>query len=188
FFQAMSDYYDEYDLADFEETNIVAQSLPITTTKNSFPDLQPPQVNSTKPNKTKLFNNEPPANINSDMDKLAQGVNSTPKVATSLTHKPISNGTPANYVASKVVDTEAGLEGNWNKLDVAEMFDNMNLKDDLLRGIYSYGFEKPSAIQQRGIIPCIKGTDIIAQAQSGTGKTATFAISILQRLDPSKTH
>ncbi len=34
----------------------------------------------------------------------------------------------------------------------------MHLRDDLLRGIYAYGFEKPSAIQQRAIIPCIRGT------------------------------
>ena len=45
------------------------------------------------------------------------------------------------------------------------------------------GFEKPSAIQQRAIAPVIKGRDVIAQALSGTGKTATFSISILQALD-----
>merc|ERR1719461_1065967 len=56
----------------------------------------------------------------------------------------------------------------------------MKLKDDLLRGIYAYGFEKPSYIQQRGIIPVVKGHDTIAQAQSGTGKTATFSIAALQ--------
>lgn len=43
----------------------------------------------------------------------------------------------------------------------------MNLKEELLRGIYAYGFEKPSAIQQRAILPCVKGHDVIAQAQSG---------------------
>lgn len=59
----------------------------------------------------------------------------------------------------------------------------MNLKESLLRGIYAYGFEKPSAIQQRAIIPCIKGYDVIAQAQSGTDETATFAISTLQQLE-----
>lgn len=59
----------------------------------------------------------------------------------------------------------------------------MDLKEDLLRGIYAYGFEKPSAIQQRAIMPCIKGLDVIAQAQSGTGKTATFSIAILQQID-----
>ena len=46
-----------------------------------------------------------------------------------------------------------------------------------------FSFEKPSAIQQRAIVPCIKGYDVIAQAQSGTGKTATFSISILEQLD-----
>lgn len=44
-------------------------------------------------------------------------------------------------------------------------------------------FEKPSAIQQRAILPIVKGRDVIAQAQSGTGKTATFSISVLQSID-----
>jgi len=73
------------------------------------------------------------------------------------------------------------IESNWN--EIADNFDEMNLREDLLRGIYAYGFEKPSAIQQRAIIPCIRGRDVIAQAQSGTGKTATFSIAILQQLD-----
>jgi len=59
----------------------------------------------------------------------------------------------------------------------------MGLREDLLRGIYAYGFEKPSAIQQRGIMPVIAGRDTIAQAQSGTGKTATFSIGALARVD-----
>jgi translation initiation factor 4A len=58
----------------------------------------------------------------------------------------------------------------------------MELKADLLRGVYAYGFERPSAIQQRAIMPIITGRDCIAQAQSGTGKTATFSVSILQRV------
>lgn len=61
-------------------------------------------------------------------------------------------------------------------------FDAMNLKPDLLRGIYAYGFEKPSAIQQRAIRPILRGRDIIAQSQSGTGKTGCFGISALQLL------
>jgi hypothetical protein len=56
---------------------------------------------------------------------------------------------------------------------VASSFEEMNLKPDLLKGIYAYGFEKPSAIQQRAIIPIVQGHDTIAQSQSGTGKTAT---------------
>jgi len=68
-------------------------------------------------------------------------------------------------------------------VDVTPTFDGMGLREDLIRGIYAYGFEKPSAIQQRSVRPIVKGRDVIAQAQSGTGKTATFAISILQSLD-----
>ena len=56
-------------------------------------------------------------------------------------------------------------------------------RNQLLRGVYAYGFERPSAIQQRAIVPIVKGHDVIAQAQSGTGKTATFSISILQSID-----
>lgn len=69
----------------------------------------------------------------------------------------------------------------------------MGLKDDLMRGIFAYNFEKPSAIQQRAILPIVSNRDVIAQAQvslsfilsypqAGTGKTATFAISILQSI------
>lgn len=62
-------------------------------------------------------------------------------------------------------------------------FDELNLKPDLLKGIYAYGFEKPSAIQQRAIKPIMLGRDVIAQSQSGTGKTAVFSIASLQLLD-----
>ncbi|CAK8561605.1 unnamed protein product [Lathyrus sativus] len=67
--------------------------------------------------------------------------------------------------------------------EVYDSFDVMGLQENLLRGIYAYGFEKPSAIQQRGIVPFCKGLDVIQQAQSGTGKTATFCSRILQQLD-----
>eukprot|EP01083_Nonionella_stella_P251956 868700_1 len=77
--------------------------------------------------------------------------------------------------------TDADIESNWE--EAIEAFDAMELPEELLRGIYAYGFEKPSAIQQRAIKPTILGKDLIAQAQSGTGKTATFAIGTLARLD-----
>ncbi|EDP41738.1 hypothetical protein MGL_3946 [Malassezia globosa CBS 7966] len=71
------------------------------------------------------------------------------------------------------------------EITVAPTFDSLGLKDDLLRGIYAYNFEKPSAIQQRAILPILRGRDVIAQAQSGTGKTATFSIAMLQTIDIS---
>ncbi|TPP57442.1 DNA RNA helicase domain containing protein [Fasciola gigantica] len=68
---------------------------------------------------------------------------------------------------------------------LCDSFDRMNLKEGLLRGIFAYGFEKPSAIQQRAILPSIEGRNVIAQAQSGTGKTATFSIAMLQQITTS---
>lgn len=66
-----------------------------------------------------------------------------------------------------------------------DSFEEMGLREDLLRGIYAYGFERPSAIQQRAIQPIIAGRDVIAQSQSGTGKTAVFCIGMLQVLNSS---
>ncbi|KAK8818093.1 eukaryotic initiation factor 4A-III [Blastocystis sp. ATCC 50177/Nand II] len=70
-------------------------------------------------------------------------------------------------------------------VEVVPTFDAMGLNPDLLRGVYAYGFEKPSAIQQRAILPIIKGRDVIAQSQSGTGKTGVFCIGVLQNIDPT---
>ncbi|KAL0249070.1 hypothetical protein GEMRC1_004304 [Eukaryota sp. GEM-RC1] len=73
------------------------------------------------------------------------------------------------------------ISSNWNTL--FEKFEDMDLKEEILRGIYAHGFETPSTIQKLGIIPIISGKDVIAQAQSGTGKTATFTIAMLDRLE-----
>ena len=62
-------------------------------------------------------------------------------------------------------------------------FDDLNINENILRGIYSYGFEKPSQIQLQSIPIILEGTDIIAQAQSGTGKTGAFAIGSLCNID-----
>jgi len=67
--------------------------------------------------------------------------------------------------------------------EVVESFDDLDLNENLLRGIYSYGFEKPSAIQQRAIKPLLAGRDTIGQAQSGTGKTATFVLGCLEKIN-----
>jgi translation initiation factor 4A len=75
---------------------------------------------------------------------------------------------------SKIEDNENVETNNWS---------DMNLKENLLRGIYSYGFEDPSPIQKKGIMPILSGKDVVAQAQSGTGKTGAFSISSLQLID-----
>lgn len=71
-------------------------------------------------------------------------------------------------------------------IHVFNSWDDLELDKDLLRGIYAHGFEKPSPIQSKAIYPIIKGLDLIAQAQSGTGKTGSFTIGALSRITVSE--
>jgi translation initiation factor 4A len=80
-----------------------------------------------------------------------------------------TNTTPSQYTPKEIE--------NWEDLDA---------KQKLLRGIYAHGFEKPSPIQRRAIFPMFDKKDVIAQAQSGTGKTGCFAIAALQLIDTEK--
>jgi len=92
---------------------------------------------------------------------------------------------PDNAAAANNTAISAATETNefttWEDVD--------DLNPQLLRGIYAYNFEKPSHIQQRAILPIMRGHDVIAQAQSGTGKTGAFGVATLQAidLDPKKT-
>ena len=65
-------------------------------------------------------------------------------------------------------------------------FEAMGLPEQLLRGVYSYGFEKPSVIQQKGIVPASQGRDVVMHAQSGSGKSGAFSISMLSQLNFSQ--
>uniref|UniRef100_A0A6C0DGD9 RNA helicase n=1 Tax=viral metagenome TaxID=1070528 RepID=A0A6C0DGD9_9ZZZZ len=72
----------------------------------------------------------------------------------------------------------------YDSSDELQSWDDLNNIDpSILRGIYSYGFERPSPIQKKAIKPIMSGRDIIAQAQSGTGKTAAFSIGALSIVD-----
>jgi len=97
-------------------------------------------------------------------------------------------GSRGDRMLNKALEDDEGMEvevKGGGGIEVHSTFESMGLKEDLLRGIYAYGFERPSAIQQRAIKPIVQGRDIIAQSQSGTGKTAVFSIGILQSLDTS---
>ena len=87
-----------------------------------------------------------------------------------------SNESPAAAAVSSEMQT--------TELKVYNTFDDMGLPDDLIRGIYANGFEQPSTIQQRAIVPMKEGHDILAQSQSGTGKTGTFVIGSLSCVNP----
>ena len=69
---------------------------------------------------------------------------------------------------------------------MAKSFDDLELKENLLRGIYAYGFEIPSSIQSKAVPKIMSGVDLIAQSQSGTGKTGAFSIGSLQQIDEDK--
>jgi translation initiation factor 4A len=79
------------------------------------------------------------------------------------------------------VETESELETNQRFEEWED--EHMGLKQTLLRGIYAHGYETPSPIQKQAILPMLAGRDVIAQAQSGTGKTGAFTIASLQLLD-----
>jgi superfamily II DNA/RNA helicase len=89
----------------------------------------------------------------------------------------------SNELETTVIDNESQESLDEQSVNLINNWDELELKPNILRGIFGYGFEKPSPIQQRAIKPIIEGKDIIAQAQSGTGKTATFAIGALERVD-----
>jgi len=93
-----------------------------------------------------------------------------------------------NTLKRKLVITIVNMEVSNTKtehIDEIKTWDELNLKTGLLRGIYANGFENPSEIQKKAILPIINKNDVIAQAQSGTGKTGAFTISALQITDVS---
>ena len=94
---------------------------------------------------------------------------------------PTKEPAPASPSLAAAADQHGAAAGD----QIFESFDSMGLKEDLLRGIYAHGFEKPSEIQKRGIVVMASGRDIVGQAQSGTGKTGCFTIGALERVDPS---
>ena len=79
-------------------------------------------------------------------------------------------------------DAEMVIETS-EKLEIIRSFDELNLREELLRGVYAYGFDKPSAVQKRAILPIIRNRDVIVQSQSGTGKTCVFSLGALQTVD-----
>lgn len=88
-------------------------------------------------------------------------------------------------VASEIVVEDGGVIQATPDLKIYESFESMELDDKILRGIFTHGFERPSDIQTKAIVPMKEGHDILAQARSGTGKTATFCIGAMTRVNPA---
>jgi ATP-dependent RNA helicase len=100
------------------------------------------------------------------------------KCLSKIDNKKEQNISQGNINNDSLNDFETSKE-----IEVVTSFDKMGLKEDLLRGLFAFGFEKPSAIQQRAMIPILAGRDMIAQAQSGSGKSSTIAITCCQRVN-----
>ena len=88
---------------------------------------------------------------------------------------------PASATADSASAADAASYSEFKKWEDVD-----EISPDLLRGIYAYGFEKPSNIQQKSILSIIQKRDVIAQAQSGTGKTGAFTVAALQSVDVTK--
>merc|ERR550539_2309845 len=85
--------------------------------------------------------------------------------------------------ATTTNNSNNGFTEESNNLELVSSFDDFFLDEKILRGIYGYGWEKPTPIQQRAIKPMMDGLDTLAQAQSGTGKTGAFSVGALAAVD-----
>lgn len=102
-------------------------------------------------------------------------------MASPVTHSPPYSPSPVAAAGGSGASAETVMAPELKRYTT---FDEMDLDMNLLRGVYATGYEKPSIIQQQAIVPIMSGRDVLAQAQSGTGKTATFVIGGLSRIDP----
>jgi translation initiation factor 4A len=125
--------------------------------------------------------------VENSVDKVDNSVekvdNSVEKVDNSV--EKVDNSSVTDSEPS-VKDTDA--KNKEKRTAIFELWDDeeVGLNPKVLRGIYSYGFENPSPIQKRSIIPLSNGYDIIAQAQSGTGKTGAFVVGSLNIVEPKE--
>jgi translation initiation factor 4A len=111
-------------------------------------------------------------NNNSDMSNIMEQV-------------PVSAPTtaPASEKESSIPPVEIDLSAPPKEFDKWEDLIGI-LNEDIMRGVYSYGFDSPSLIQRKALLTIFDRRDIIAQAQSGTGKTGVFTIGVLQNINP----
>ena len=96
---------------------------------------------------------------------------------------PIQEKQYVSNTKTSVVPKGDGDGGGMYAVVSYSSFDDLGLTEDLLRGVYACGCEKPSEIQQKAIKPIMEGRDIVAQAQSGTEKIITFLIGAISRID-----
>ena len=91
---------------------------------------------------------------------------------------------PAYEVQVKLVDLQADPN---NPLFSAKSFEELNMKEEVLKGVTALNFRQPSKVQEKTLPLLLMNPpkNLIGQSQSGTGKTAAFVLNILNRIDIS---
>lgn len=97
-----------------------------------------------------------------------------------MNNEELNNDKNSNNELANQLDNESNFQSDYGEI---ESFEDLEIDNKILLGIISYGFERPSPIQRKAILPLLKGRDLIAQAQSGMGKTATFCIGTLGNIN-----
>ena len=105
------------------------------------------------------------------------------------TQAPLSRPAPAPAPTPNVENSNPPIDIEIDTSAPPKEFDKWEdltgiLNEDIMRGVYSYGFDTPSLIQRKALLTIFDRRDIIAQAQSGTGKTGVFTIGVLQNINP----
>ena len=96
--------------------------------------------------------------------------------------------TPALRMGSRVKGLINKQEKSMSDIDQAITFADLGLCTPILEALSDVGYETPSPIQAGAIPALLEGRDILGQAQTGTGKTAAFALPLLQRVDTTQLH
>ena len=118
----------------------------------------------------------------STTDSLSGGIEEPENVNVSEAQQDAENGT-----ASDAEHTEPKTEETEKQKDEKDQvgFGNLDLPEEIVEAVAKVGFERPSPIQAATIPTLMQGRDVVGLAQTGTGKTAAFALPILARLDRS---
>uniref|UniRef100_A0A2S2R0L8 ATP-dependent RNA helicase n=2 Tax=Sipha flava TaxID=143950 RepID=A0A2S2R0L8_9HEMI len=132
-----------------------------------------PEIIETNKNESK----EPSTSTQSGCEKLLNSENRFNDEEITNKNEPIESTEFSQHSESKSLFTNSFSEKNINS------FNEMNLKIDILRGIYSLGFVNPTGLQKRVIVHCLNGRDIIVLSGPGNGRTMMFTIPILQRIN-----
>lgn len=159
-------------------TTVTNEVTPAPTGKITAVGWGPLVSKSTTATKTDRSDSPAPATMYETIHKTAQVVTEIIAETGDVFDKTVTNEVASDTTPEQIIEDP--------DVKVYNDFEEMGLKETLLRGITAIGFVKPSTIQTKAIVPITMQRDLLAQAQSGTGKTGSFGIGMLQLIDETK--